>query len=374
MADTQTSRKTALFDTHVAAKGKIVDFAGWQMPVQYTTVIDEHKTVREKVGLFDVSHMGEINVTGRGALEFLQKMVTNDLSKTVVGQAQYSGLCYDNGTLVDDIIVYRRGADSFFICVNASNVAKDFAWLSEHAPKSGVVLENLSDEYAQIAIQGPKARELMMSVCDIKMGDLKYYFFAEGKVMGVPSIIARTGYTGELGYEVYIPQKSAPMIWSGLMEMGEKFGVKPCGLGARDTLRLEVGYLLYGNDMDDTTTALECGLGWVTKFDKGDFMGSAALKQQKQEGLKRKLVGFEMVDKAIGRHGYKIFSSLDAPSPIGEVTSGSVGPSINKNIGMAYVTTPFADLGKEIYIDVRGDRKKAVVAKKPFFTQGTAQA
>lgn len=368
------ARRTALYAEHQNAKAKIVDFAGWEMPVQYSGVLDEHKTVRTAVGLFDVSHMGEVLVTGRGALEFLQKMVTNDLSKVAVGQAQYSALCYENGTLVDDIVVYRKGADSFFICVNASNVQKDFEWLQSHVPKAGVSLENLSDEYSQIAIQGPKARDLMAKAVDIKLQDLRYYHFAEGKVMGVPSTIARTGYTGELGYEIYIPNSAAPMVWRGLLEVGAEFGVKPCGLGARDTLRLEMGYLLYGNDMDDTTTALECGLQWVTKFDKGEFLGAQTLKAQKEKGLSRKLVGFEMVDKAIGRHGYPVFATETAQESCGVVTSGSVGPTVGKNVGMAYLPVEKSAVGETFWIEIRNERKKAVVAKKPFYTNGTANS
>ncbi len=366
--------KTPLNKAHRAAKARMVEFGGWDMPVQYSGVIDEHKTVRSAVGLFDVSHMGEVVVTGRGALEFLQRMVTNDLSKVVIGQAQYTALCYDNGTLVDDIIVYRRGHDTFFICVNASNADKDFAWLKEHQPKQGVILENLSADYAQIAVQGPRSRELLSEIVDIKVNDLKYYHFSEGKVLGVPALIARTGYTGELGYEIYVPANSAENIWNALMNAGEKYGVKPCGLGARDTLRLEVGYLLYGNDMDNTTNALECGLGWVTKFDKGDFIGREALLKQKEAGLKRKLVGFEMIDKAIGRHGYPLFLSEENPEAVGVVTSGTLGPCLGKNIGMAYVPTEISTLGAEFFIEIRGERKKAKVVKKPFYTQGTAQS
>lgn len=371
---TNSPQRTALYEEHKSLNGKIVDFAGWEMPVQYSGVLDEHKTVRTQVGLFDVSHMGEVLVTGRGALEWLQKMVTNDLSKVAVGQAQYAALCYDNGTIVDDIITYRKGADSFFICVNAGNAKKDVAWLKDHLPTSGVVLEDLSAEYSQIAIQGPRSRELLQEAVDIKIGDMKYYWFAEGKVFGTPAIIARTGYTGELGFEVYIPNSAARMVWRGLLEVGQKYGVKPCGLGARDTLRLEMGYLLYGNDMDDTTNALECGLGWVTKFAKGDFIGASALRTANEQGLKRKLVGFEMVDKAIGRHGYKIFGSESGGSEIGHVTSGSVGPSVGKNVGMAYVTTDKSVLGSDIWVEIRGERKHAKVAKKPFYTHGTANS
>lgn len=368
-------RKTPLYNNHLQSHGRIVDFAGWEMPVQYSGLVDEHHCVRKAVGLFDVSHMGEIVVTGRGALSFLQEMTTNDVSKLVEGQAQYSALCYENGTLVDDIVIYRRGADSFFICVNASNKDKDFKWLANHQPKSGVVLEDLSDQYAQIAIQGPKARELLASAVDFQIQNLKYYHFNEGKVFGVPSLVARTGYTGELGYEIYIPAQSASMVWNGLMEMGQKFDIKPCGLGARDTLRLEVGYLLYGNDMDDTTNALECGLGWITKFDKKEnFIGREALQKVKQAGVSRKLVGLELVEKGVLRHDYKLFADASASESIGKVTSGTFSPTLQKSVALAYVPTKLSDLGTEVMVEIRNDRKKAVVVKKPFFTQGTANS
>lgn len=365
-------KRTPLHADHVRLKARMVDFGGWDMPVQYSGLVDEHKAVRTAVGLFDVSHMGEVNVEGRGALEFLQRLTTNDVSKLDIGQAQYSALLYPNGTLVDDIIVYRRGLDSFFLCVNASNADKDFAWLKEHAPKQGVLLENVSASYGQIAVQGPRARELVQKIVDIRIADLKYYHFAEGKVLGVPALIARTGYTGELGYELYVPASATSKVWNALLEAGEPFGVKPCGLGARDTLRLEMGYLLYGNDMDDTTTALECGLAWITKFDKGDFIGREALLEQKERGLGRKLVGFEMVDRAIGRHGYAVRTRADETQPAGVVTSGTPSPTLGRNVGMAYVPATHAALGTEIYVDVRGEPKKARVVKKPFFTEGTA--
>jgi len=347
----------------------MVPFAGWNMPVQYSGVVEEHKTVRNAVGIFDVSHMGEINVTGRGAVDFLQKLTINNLSKIDIGQAQYNAFCYENGTVVDDIIVYKRGFDSFLICVNAGNTDKDFAWLVEHCPKQGVVLENLSDEYAQIAVQGPKSRELISKVVDIKIGELAYYHFSEGKVFGAPAIIARTGYTGELGYELYVPPETAPKIWKALLQAGQEFGVKPCGLGCRDTLRLEAGYLLYGNDMDDKSTAIECGLGWITSFDKGPFIGRETLVQQKETRTTKKLVGFEMQDKAIARHGYRVFAGPEGATPIGVVTSGCPSPTLNKNIGMGYVSTEFSKLGTPIWIEIRDRKIPAMVVKKTFYAK-----
>lgn len=373
MSSNEKLKITPLYEEHVALGARMVPFAGWNMPVQYSGVVDEHKCVRNSVGIFDVSHMGEFNVTGRGALEFLQKMTLNDVSKILIGQAQYSAFCYENGTLVDDIIIYRRGFDSFFICVNASNIEKDFSWLKEHAPKQGVILENVSDEYAQIAVQGPKSRELVAKVVDIKIADLAYYHFAEGKTLGIPSIIARTGYTGELGYELYVPASAAAKIWKALIQAGSDYHLKPCGLGARDTLRLECGYLLYGNDMDNTTTALECGLSWITKFEKNVFIGKEVLLKQKENGLKKRLIAFEMQDKAIGRHGYKIYSLKDGGKEIGVITSGSPSPTLVKNVGMAYVTSDYTKIGSEIWIEIRGEKKPALVVKKPFYIHGSVQ-
>lgn len=373
MTSEEKLKLTPLYEEHRALGARMVPFAGWSMPVQYSGLVDEHKCVRNAVGLFDVSHMGEINVIGRGALDFLQYITLNDLSKLKIGQAQYNAFCTENGTVIDDIIIYKRGLDSYFICVNASNIEKDFAWLKENCPKQGVLIENLSDDYAQIAVQGPKSRELIAKVVDVKIHDLAYYHFAEGKVLGVPSIIARTGYTGELGYELYVPASSAAKIWKALLQAGSEFGVKPCGLGARDTLRLECGYLLYGNDMDQSKTALECGLSWITKFDKPEFIGKKTLLMQKESGTKVKLIAFEMQDKAVGRHGYKVFSAAENGTEIGLITSGSPSPTLSKNIGMAYVISEYAKIGSNIWIEVRGDKKPAIVVKKPFYVQGSAQ-
>ena len=370
-ASTEKLLKTPLYDCHKESKGRMVPFAGYEMPVQYSGLLPEHKAVREAVGIFDVSHMGEIVVTGRGALKYLQKMTTNDIDKLEVGQAQYSALLYENGTFVDDIIIYRRGLDSFLICVNAANQTKDFAWLEKHKPDSGVILEDVSHQYAQIAVQGPKALELVQKVVDIPISGIKYYRFAEGKVLGAPSIIARTGYTGELGYELYVPSQEAPKIWRGLLEAGQEFGVLPCGLGCRDTLRLEVAFHLYGQDMDDSVTALEAGLGWIVKVDKGEFIGRDVLVKQKEEGLKKRLVAFEVNGRGIARHGYKVFLP-GGTEEAGIVTSGTRGPSVEKAIGLAYVPTEHAKIGNTIEIENRGKRFEATLVKKPFYTEGTA--
>lgn len=369
----ESPKKTPLYEEHLSLGARIVPFAGWSLPVQYTGVVEEHRAVREHVGLFDVSHMGEFNVIGRGAQEFLQKMTINDMAKLEIGQAQYNAFCYENGTLVDDIIIYKRGFDSFFICVNASNIEKDFDWLKQHQPSQGVILENASHDYAQIAIQGPKSFELLSKVIDIKIDNLRYYWFAEGKILGVPGIIARTGYTGELGYELYVPSSAAAKIWRSLLSIDPMLTPKPCGLGARDTLRLEMGYLLYGNDMDDTTTALECGLSWITKFDKPSFIGRDALANQKENGLNKRLVGFQMQDRAIARHGYPVFANADDATPVGIVTSGSPSPTLSKNIGMAYVPQALSQLGSTVWIGIRHERKPACVVKRPFFAGHASQ-
>jgi aminomethyltransferase len=370
---TSALKKTPLHALHVQLKGRMVEFGGWHMPVQYSGLVDEHKCVRSDVGLFDVSHMGEILVEGRGAFEFLQNFTSNDLAPLKIGQAQYSAFLTEQGAPVDDIIVYKRGLDSFFICVNASNSEKDFAWLQNHKPSQGVTLENQSERYAQIAVQGPKARELVQKVVDTQISQLPYYWFTEAKVLGAPALVARTGYTGELGYELYVPSEKGASVFSALLEMGQPFGAKPCGLGARDTLRLEMGYMLYGNDMDDTKDMLSCGLGWITKLSKEKFLGKSALNGLKQNGTQQKLVGFEMVDKAIGRHGYLTFGSENDVAPNGVVTSGSPAPSLGKNIGMAYLPADRAKVGTPFFVEVRGEKKRAQVCKKPFYTNGTAQ-
>lgn len=372
----QTLMKTPLYENHRKLNAKMVSFGGWEMPVQYSAgLIAEHKAVRTNVGLFDVSHMGEVEVTGQGSEEFLQGLITNDISKMAVGQAQYNALCNDSGFMIDDIIIYKKSSDNFLICVNASNIQKDFDWMRTHNKNTNVTINNLSNEYGQIAVQGPKSRALLSKLLNISIENqnLPYYHFIETKIFDVPCLLARTGYTGELGYEIYCPANFTSHIWDGLLENGQSESIMSCGLGARDTLRLEVGYLLYGNDMDETTTALECGLKWITKFEKKNFIGKEALLKQELEGLQKKLVGFEMLDRAIGRHGYKVFHPKQNDKEIGFVTSGSPSPSLSKNIGLMYVTPEFSKLGSHVLIDIRGSLKPAQIVKKPFYTKGTAQ-
>lgn len=390
--EVQNLKRTPLFANHKELNAKMVPFGGWEMPVQYPAgLIAEHKAVRENVGIFDVSHMGEVFVTGKGSEEFLQEMTTNDISKIVPGQAQYNALCDEHGHMIDDIIIYKKSDNDFLICVNASNIKKDFEWLCQYNENKNVVVENLSEQYGQIAVQGPKSRVLLSklllshgssvsprgSTMGPRVSDiapLPYYHFFETKIFGAPCIVARTGYTGELGYEIYCPAQITSEIWNALLEQGKEESILPCGLGARDTLRLEVGYLLYGNDMDETITALECGLKWITKFDKKNFMGKDALFLQEKQGLSKKLVGFEMLDRAIGRHGYKVFHPVQTSKEIGIVTSGSPSPTLSKNIGLMYVTPEFSKLGSNVFIEIRGSLKPAQVVKKPFYTQGTVQS
>ncbi|MCX6124985.1 MAG: glycine cleavage system aminomethyltransferase GcvT [Proteobacteria bacterium] len=357
----QTAR-TVLFAEHVAQNAKMVPFGEWTMPVSYAGVLAEHRSVREFVGLFDVSHMGEIRVKGPDATRYLQRITINDIAKLKDGDGQYSAILNESGGMIDDLIVYRLASDEYFICVNASNSSKDFDWLLSQSKSFQVTLNNESPDWAQIAVQGPhSARALRPFLSDID--SLAYTQIRPVTLFGQPCYIARTGYTGELGYEVYIPNSAARNLWLGLMERSGETGVKPIGLGARDTLRLESCYLLYGNDMDDTVSPLEAGISWATKFDKGDFIGRAALVQQKATGVMRKIVAFKMIDEGIPRHGMQvIFEGL----PSGKVTSGSVLPTVGGAGGMAMVSSLIKE-GDEISIDVRGNHRKARVVKRPLY-------
>lgn len=365
-------KNTPFTEKHIALGAKMAPFAGFNMPIQYTSINEEHATVREGVGVFDVSHMGEIWVYGPKALEFLQYVSTNDLSVVYPGKAQYN--CFPNGKggIVDDFISYCFGPEKFLLAVNASNTEKDWDNLCKYAPKFGLEigkdLVNMSDETAQLAIQGPKAMEVMQKLCKENIMDMEYYTFKQIEVAGIPdAIFSTTGYTGSGGCEVYVPAQYADQLWKAVFEAGEPYGIKPIGLGARDTLRLEMGYCLYGNDIDDTTSPLEAGLGWITKFNdvKGDFVDKQFLLDQKAAGVTRKLVGFELVDKGIARHEMPICDAEG--NNIGHVTSGTMGPSVKKAIGMGYVNVPYNKLGSEIYIEVRGKLLKAVVVKAPFY-------
>lgn len=364
MANTQL-QKTALNAAHRQAGGRMIDFGGWDMPVQYAAgTVAEHLAVRTRVGLFDVSHMGEIELRGSEALDLIQHLTTNDASKLVDGQAQYSGLTFPEGTFVDDILVHRFAADHYFLCVNASNAAKDFAWIKQHAADFDCEPINASSNYAQLAIQGPQALAVLQPLVDVELSQIKYYWFTRGRVSGVPAIIARTGYTGEDGFEIYFDPNEAEGIWHKLLLAGEPYGLLPCGLAARNTLRLEAKMALYGHEIDDTTTAYEADLAWICKLNKGDFIGRDRLAAQKQQGVGRKLVGFEVTDKGIARDHNPVFIGDEQ---VGVVTSGSPAPFLKKNIGLAYLPITHTALGTNFEIDVRGRRLAAQVVPTPFY-------
>lgn len=343
----------------------MVDFAGWDMPVQYTGVLQEHENVRANVGLFDVSHMGEIEFKGAGALEEANRLITNDLAKCADGQAVYAGLLNEQGTFIDDVVAYRFSPEHIFICVNASNVEKDFAWMSQNAKKVKPV--NRSDDFAQIAVQGPKAFALVQKLANKPLDGVGTYRFTTGQVAGVEAIISRTGYTGEDGFELYIAPNDAEKLWFALLEGGKGDGCAPAGLGARDSLRTEMKYALYGNDIDDQYTPLEAGLGWIVKMDKGEFIGRDALAAQKAAGVPRKLVGFELTEAGIPRGGYGILSNGEK---VGVVTSGTMGPSVKKAVGIGYVPTALAAEGSTFHVEIRGAAKAARVVKTPFYKKG----
>jgi aminomethyltransferase len=354
--------RTPLHDTHVRAGARIVEFAGWEMPVQYAGILEEHEAVRTRVGLFDVSHMGEVIFRGPKALEALGRAFTNDLAKAQDGQAQYGCLCRESGGIVDDVVVYRRAADDLLVCVNAANRAKDFAWLSAHA--GGADVRNESDEWAQLALQGPLAVQVLQRLTNVNLSAMRSYRFAAGEVAGVPCLVARTGYTGEDGFELFCASDRATQVWAALMEAGQPERIQPCGLGARDSLRLEMAYRLYGSDMDDGTTPLEAGLAWVVKLDKGEFVGRDALLAQRNAGVPRKLVGFTLTDPGIPRHGYAV---LQDGRKVGEVTSGTKSPSLGIPIGLAYVPTALAAEGSTFAVEIRGRPAAARVVKTPFY-------
>jgi len=361
---TTALKRTPLYHEHVAAGARMVPFGGWEMPVQYTGIIEEHRATRGAVGLFDVSHMGEFEVEGPGALAALQHLTTNDVAALEVGQIQYSVLCYPNGTIVDDLTVYRMGDDRFMLTVNAGNIDKDWAHVTkstEHV--KNVRWRNASEGTGLIAVQGPKAEALVGRLADRDVAAIGYYRFARGTVGEVPTLISRTGYTGEDGFELYAPADGTARLWKALLAAGRADGATPVGLGARDTLRLEMKYALYGNDIDDTTNALEAGLGWVVKPAKAEFIGREALEKVRADGLRRRLVGIEMVDKAVARHGYPIKKDGRA---VGIVTSGSYGPSVDKYIGIAYVETALAAVGTALDVEIRAQDKAAQIVRTPF--------
>lgn len=357
-------KNTALTHVHEGLGAKMVPFAGYNMPVQYEGVTIEHETVRNGVGVFDVSHMGEFLISGPNALALIQKVTTNDASTLTVGKAQYSCLPNENGGIVDDLIVYKMKEDQYLLVVNASNIVKDWNWISTKNDV-GAEMRNISDDYSLLAIQGPKAVEAMQSLTSVDLAAIKYYHFEVADFAGVSDvIISATGYTGSGGFEIYAKNESIEQIWNKVFEAGKPYGIKPIGLAARDTLRLEMGFCLYGNDINDTTSPIEAGLGWITKFNK-EFTNSENLLKQKEAGVLRKLVGFELTERGIPRHDYEIVDKDG--NIIGVVTSGTMAPSLNKGIGLGYVTTEFSGVDSEIFIRIRKNDVPAKVVKLPFY-------
>ncbi|HJT89092.1 MAG TPA: glycine cleavage system aminomethyltransferase GcvT [Bryobacteraceae bacterium] len=363
MAAASALRATPLHAVHRALGAKLVDFGGWEMPVQYSGILEEHQAVRSGAGIFDVSHMGEIEIRGPEAARLTDFVTTNHASKLRPGQAQYSGLLYQHGGFVDDILVHKVAEDSFFLCVNAANQEKDFAHIRA-SNRFDARVEFASERYAQLAIQGPRALATVQKLTSVDLASTRYYWFTDGTVDGAAARIARTGYTGEDGVELYIAPADAERLWNRILEAGREFGIKPCGLGARNTLRLEAGMALYGHEIDASLSPFEAGLEWIVKLDKGEFVGRDALVRQKQEGVRRRLIGFEMRGRGIGRDGYEVL--LDGV-PAGWVTSGSPAPALNKNIGMCYLPAAEAQPGRALGILIRGQAVDAVTVRTPFY-------
>ncbi len=363
---TQPLKTVALNDLHIQLGAKMVPFAGFNMPVRYSSDLDEHNTVRNGVGVFDVSHMGEFRITGEDALKLIQKVTTNDASKLIDGKVQYSCMTNTKGGIVDDLLIYKIKDNSYFLVVNASNIEKDWNWIKSYN-KEGAKMENVSDNTCLFAVQGPKAAATLQKITDLDLSSIEQYSFKVGTLAGVENVyISATGYTGAGGFELYLKNEDAYTIWNAIFEAGKEFGIKPIGLGARDTLRLEMGFCLYGNDIDDNTSPLEAGLGWITKFSK-DFVNSDQHLKQKAKGALKKLVGFEMIEKSIPRSHYEIFSESD--EKIGDVTSGTISPTLGVGIGMGYVKTEYSKPDAEIYIKIRDKNYKAKVVKMPFINK-----
>lgn len=360
-------QKTPLYEAHEKLGGKIVDFHGWLMPIQYEGIVKEHQAVRERVGLFDVSHMGEFFIRGKEAKVFLQKVLTNDLDKIKEGQCLYSPICYADGGIVDDSIAYKISDTEWMLVVNASNIEKDFNWLQENKDEE-CTLENASSQTGLIALQGPESEKIFKKLFSKELDDIEYYHFIQTELEGVAVTVSRTGYTGEKGVEIFCQAENTVWLWDKLLEAGKEFGVAPIGLGARDTLRLEMKFALYGNDITDQTNPLEAGLGWTVALDKEDFIGKEALVQAKESGLERRLICFQLDDPGVARHGFTVWNEVQA---IGEVTSGTMSPTLNKSIGLAYVDLAHAKVGSSINIEVRNRKLKATVVKPPFVENRT---
>ena len=358
-------KNTPLFDRHIELGGNMVSFGGYLLPTHYSGINLEHLTVRSKVGLFDVSHMGEFIISGSDAESFLQKVTVNDVTSLSVGQAQYSAMCYANGGIIDDILIYKK-KNEFMLVVNAANNEKDLDWLKSHA-KGDIRIENMSDDIGLVAIQGPRSRNILQTLTDSNLTNIQFYHFVEGRLNGKKAIISRTGYTGELGFEIYANSDDIGEIWDAIMKAGQDKGLEPAGLGCRDTLRMEMKLALYGNDIDDTTNPIEAGLGWITRLGKTDFMGKKALLEAKAN-VTRRLVCLEMTERAIPRQGYTILMNDES---VGIITSGTMSPSLETGIGIGYVNRPFDKSGTELLVDIRGRMKSAVVVKPPFYKNGS---
>ena len=357
-------KRTPLFEQHVALGARLVEFGGWEMPVQYSGIIDEHRAVRTHAGLFDVSHMGEFKVEGQDTLVFLQHLVPNDVSRLAINQALYTQLCLPDGGTIDDLIIYKFDDGRYMLVVNAANIEKDFSWVDKQAKDFNVKITNQSSEIALLALQGPEAQSILQPMTEVDLSTIKYYHCLPGTVNGIDCIISRTGYTGEDGFELYCSSADVPKLWNDLLAVGKDHGLLPAGLGARDTLRLEASYCLYGHELDEQTNPLEANLGWTVKLNKDEFIGHDALVKVKAQGPKRKLVGIEMVERGICRGGYAIYED---DQQIGVVTSGAPSPTLNKSIGMGYVEATHAVVGKPVFIDIRGKRTAAQIVALPFY-------
>ncbi len=360
----ETLKRTPFYQAHAKAGAKLIDFGGWEMPVQYAGILEEHRAVRTKAGLFDVSHMGEVDVRGPQAVDMVNMLVTNDVSKLADGQVLYTPMCYPEGGIVDDLLVYRHDQEHLLLVVNASNTDKDFAWIQETAKRFAVEVKNISAQTAQLALQGPLAEKILQRICDIDLSQLKYYWFTYGNIAGVNCLISRTGYTGEDGFEFYFDPQTGAKLWDAVISAGQPEGLQPIGLGARDTLRFEARLPLYGNELGQDITPLEAGIGMFVKLNKADFTGKAALTTQKAQGVPRKLVGFEMIERGIPRSHYPLAINGEE---IGFVTSGSFSPTLEKNIGLGLIATEHARLGQEIEVVVRGKGVKARIIPTPFY-------
>jgi aminomethyltransferase len=362
-------KRTRFYPDQEKLGGRMIEFFGWEMPVEYTGIINEHLAVRQRAGLFDVSHMGEIRVQGPQALDFLQHITPNDVARLSPGQAQYTALTTPHGTFVDDMLIYCLEPDLFLLVVNASNSDKDFRWVADHSAPYKVMVENLSEAYSQLALQGPAAEKILQPLTDIPLAQMKSFASAQGRVAGVAGLVSRTGYTGEDGFEVYTHDPNPGPLWEAILAQGKPFGLLPIGLGARDTLRLEAKLMLYGNDIDETTTMLEADLKWVIKFKKGDFLGREALLKQSEEGIKRKIVGFELLGRGIARPHYPVFAG---GVQVSQVCSGTFAPCLKKSIGLAYLPLEQTAIGTEFEIDLRGQRTRAKVVPTPFYKRSAA--